>query len=166
MTAGNNDDIASPYQELQNVRPRLWWRCRCAVDWHHYTVTFDAQTCIFLLSPDRLSFLTMLPSIWEEFAIKFERRYNKRAANVRALTSETHNQIFLHRWDDATGLHLITIFGRSLSDCVYLVPREIDHIPACSVRPRLLAEEHGRMFHWLCHRLPNANHNTSDCSAC
>lgn len=58
---------------------------------------------------------------------------------------------------------IITIFGRSLSDCVYLVPREIDHIPARSVCPRLLSEEHARMFHWLCHRLPNANHNTSEC---
>lgn len=61
---------------------------------------------------------------------------------------------------------MITIFGCSLSDCAYLVPCEIDHIPARSICPRLRSEALARMFHWLCHRLPNANHNISDCSGC
>lgn len=124
MTAGNNDDIASLYQELQNIQGyggdadvqlndiTILWRLMLKRVFSFFST---------LLSPDRLSFLTMLPSIWKEFAIKanilfsyiatkllwkFERYNNKCAVNMRALTSETHNQIFSHRWDDAAGLHL------------------------------------------------------------
>lgn len=74
---------------------------------------------------------------------KFERYDNKRAENMRTLTSETRD----HESFAPVGccyrppplILIITIFGRSLSDYVYLVPREIDHIPAHSVCPRLLS---------------------------
>lgn len=188
VTAGNNDGRASPYQELQNVRwtkvmvemQMCSWLTSLYCDIWCSNVYFPSFLHVF--TQTSCHFPTMLPSIWEEFAIKanilfsciatkllwkFERWYKKRAANVRALTSQTHNQIFSHRRDDAPGLHLWSSLLPFLAAAwVYLVPREIDHIPARSVCPRLLSEEHARTFLWFCHKLPNANHNFLDCSAC
>lgn len=56
----------------------------------------------------------------------FIHRNQNTVANVRAPTSDAHNQSV--GWRYRSLILIITIFGRSLSDCVYLVPREIDHI--------------------------------------
>lgn len=149
LTAGNNDDIASPYQELQNVG---WAKVMVEIQMCNWLTSLYCEIwCSNVYFP---SFLQFFPRT----GYHFWQGYHQYERNLFAPVGWCYRSPPL--------ILIITIFGRSLRDCVYLVPREINHIPARSVCPCLLPEEHGRMFHWFCHRLPNANHNTSDYSAC